>query len=242
MATMAEKRGALAALAAERDREGRAGRIVRRSVAAIALLGLTMLPVLWALGWFSTPEAVAEVRRLVDAQVAEYDRVARGEVPFALAPSPGAVLEKMRGMPREYREQVGREMGRLWEARERAEMDSYFALPAGQREAELDRRIKAEEERRQRWQAERDQRDRERAANGRQATAGSAGAGGPPGGGSSNAATRRGSTPEAIAQRMKQRLDRTSPDERAQRAEYRRAMEERRARMGQPSGGPRRSG
>lgn len=250
MASTADKRRALAELAAERNREGAAGRLVRRAIAVLLLLLLLAFPTLWACGFFTAPQAVMEVRQLVDAQVAEFSRVARGEVPYGAAPASGAVYERMRELPRAYREQVGQDMGRLWEARERAETGSYFALPAAEREAELDRRIKAEEERRQRWQAEREQRERQRAAESRQAgvTAGRGGGGQPnagggrgPGGGGGGPGG-AANADQARLERGKRRLDGTTPEERAQQAEYRRALEERRAKLGITSGGGRRGG
>lgn len=239
MGSTAEKRRALAELAADRNREGRAGRIAKRSLAALLLLLLIALPVLWARGFFSTPPAVAEVRQLVEQQVAEYDRVARGEVSFASAPSVGDVFGRMRDVPEPYREQAQREMGRLWEARERAETGSYFNLSAKERQAELDRRIKAEEERRQRWQAERGQRGQDQAGGDRrpggQNVAGR-------GDGQRGGGPRGGMSDEARMAWGKRRLDSTTPEERARRAEYRRAMEARRTQLGLPTDGGRRRG
>lgn len=236
MASMAEKRRALAALAAERG-GGRAGRFGRRALATLVLLLLVSLPCLWAAGFFATPRAVAEVRQLVDSQVAEYDRVARGEVPYASAPSASPVWERMRELSPAHREQVGPELGRLWEAHERAEMGSYFALPPEQRQAELDRRLKAEADRRAKWQAEREKREQERAA--RTGDGGGAAGRGPAAAG---AAAPRGGTEESRLQRSKARLDRTTPETRAQQAEYRRALEARRNQLGLPTGGGGRRG
>lgn len=252
MASTADKRRAVAALAAERNKQGAVGRFAKRAGGALALLALTAMPVLWLLGFFSSPKAVAEIEQAVDQQVAEYDRVARGEVPFASAPSARPMFDKMREVPPQYREQVGQQMGRLWEARERAETASYFALSPEKRQAELDRRIKADEERRKQWQAEREKRDQERAAGGQQSGgfAGRGGpGGGPPGGGPGRGqgggpggggpgGNRRGSE-EARNDRSKRRLDQSTPEQRAQQSEYRRAMEERRTQLGLPSGGRR---
>jgi hypothetical protein len=207
------------------------------------------MPVLWLLGFFSSPKAVAEIEQAVDQQVAEYERVARGEVPFASAPSSRAMFDKMRDVPPQYREQVGQQMGRLWEARERAETASYFALPPDKRQTELDRRIKADEERRKQWQAEREKRDQQRAAGGQQAGGfggrggrGGGPGGGPPGvgpgGGGPPGGNRRGSE-EARNDRSKRRLDQSTPEQRAQQTEYRRAKEERRTQLGLPSDGRR---
>lgn len=240
MTSTADKRRAVAALAAERSRQGSGRRWIKRSLMALAMLFLLGVPIAWALGFLSTPRAVAEVARIVDQQVAEYDRVARGEVPYAAAPDMRPFLDTFRDVPPAYRQQVGQQMGRLWEARGRAEMDSYFALPPQQRQAELDRRIKAEEQRRAQWQAERDRRDQERSARGepRTAAAGQSGGqqspqpGGPAGG-------RRAPTEEARNERSKRQIDHTTPEQRARRAEYRRAVEERRTQLGLPTGGRR---
>jgi len=253
MASTADKRRAVAALAAERNKQGAFGRFARRAGGVLALLALMAMPVLWLMGFFSSPKAVAEIRQAVDQQVAEYERVARGEVPFASAPSGRSMFEKMRDVPPQYREQVGQQMGRLWEARERAETASYFALPADKRQAELDRRIKADEDRRKQWQAEREKRDQAWAASGQQA-GGFGGRGGPgggppgggpgrgpgggPGGGGPPGGSRRG-TEEARNERSKRRLDQSTPEQRAQQTEYRRAMEERRTQLGLPAGGRR---
>lgn len=261
MASTADKRRAVAAFAAERNKQGAGGRFLKRSAIALLALFLISLPVLWAFGFFSTPQAVADVKQLVDQQVAEYERVARGEVPYGSAPTGSALFDKMREVPREYRDQVGQQMGRLWEARERAEMASYFALPAEKRQAELDRRIKADEDRRKAWQAEREKRDQARAAAGQRAEAsggrggpenalgrGPSGGGGPgggaPGGGGGppGGGRRGGGTEESRNERSKRRLDNSTPEQRAQQAEYRRAMEERRKELGLPSGGGRRGG
>jgi len=233
MMSQADRRRLVAALAKERDERSAGGRMARRA-AAIGLILLCLMALGWGLRFFSQPRAVADVERLVEKQVAEYDRVARGEVPFASAPSFGAVRDKLRDVPREYREQVGEQMGRLWEARERAEMASYFHLPPTQRQAELDRRIKAEEARRQAREAERAARDRARPSNGQQA--GGGGQQGPRGGGPGSAGqggpVSVARTEDGRNERIKRRIDQTTPEERSMRAEYRRAMDARRRQLG----------
>ena len=242
MATAADRRRVAAALAAERGTKGAGWRWAKRLGGVVLLLLMLGLPVLWGMGFFSPPPAVAEVQKLVDQQVAEYERVARGEISFASAPSFAPMMEKMREVPREYREQVGAQFGRLWSARERAELASYFALPPAQRQAELDRRIKADEERRKAWQAEREKRDRDRSA-GQQANAGGSGGdrgsrGGPPGaGGSGGPPSVR--TEQGRNDRSKTRIDKSTPESRAQYAEYRRAMDARRKQLGLSNGGRR---
>jgi len=219
-ATLDDRRRALRDFAARQDQASAGGRFWRRAIAGVLILVAIAFLLLWLFGFFTTPPAVAELQRAVDGQVAEYAKAARGEVPFESVAGFGAIADKMREMPREYRAQVGQQMARLGQARERAEMASYFRLAPAERQAELDRRIKAEEQRRQQWQAERQKRD--------------AGPGGPPGTG------RRTSTEEARNDRSKQRIDRSSPEERAQRTEYRRAIETRRSQLGLPVSGGRR--
>jgi uncharacterized membrane protein YgcG len=236
-ATIANRRQAVAALAAERHGRGRSGRFWKRALVALLALACLSLLVMWLMGFFSTPPAVAEVAQIVDQQIVEYDRAARGEVPFNSVAAFGTVMQKMRDVPREYREQ---QMGRLWEARERAEMGSYFALPPDKRQAELDRRIKVDEDRRKAWQAERERRDQRR-GDARTASAGGdrggpgGGGGGPGGAGGRPPSGRRGSgTEESRNERSKQRIDRSTPEQRAQQSEYRRALEERRTKLGIP--------
>jgi len=236
MMSQADRRRAVAALAAERDERSAGSRMARRA-AAIALILLCLLALFWGMGLFSSPRAVADVERLVDQQVAEYDRVARGEVPFELAPSFGAFRDTMRDVPREYREQVGDQMGRLWEARERAEMASYFQVPPAQRQAELDRRIKAEEARRRAREAEPAARDRARPSNGQQAGSGGQGGqqgpgGGRPGSGGQGGPVSISRTEDGRNERIKRRIDQSTPEERSMRAEYRRAMDARRRQLG----------
>lgn len=232
MTTQADRRRAVAALAAERDERSAGTRRVKRA-AALLLLFLCLAGVGWGLGLFASPRAVADMEKLVDRQVAEYARVARGEVPFESAPNFGVVRDTLRTVPREYREQVGEQMSRLWEARERAEMASYFRLPPAQRQAELDRRIKAEEARRRSWEASRAERDRDRERPGSGGQAGQRGpeAGGRGGGG--QAGSPGGPrTEQSRNDRYKRRIDQSTPEERSMRAEYRRAMDARRRQLG----------
>lgn len=254
-ATLDDRRRALREYAARQGEASAGGRAWRRWIAGILVLAGIIAVLLWLFGSFSTPPAVAEIEKLVTSQVAEYARAARGEVPFESVAGFNAITDRIREMPREYRAQVGQQMARLGQARERAEMASYFRLAPAERQAELDRRIKAEEQRRQQWQAERQKRDAARASAGQQAAANGggrpqggsgAGPGGPQGGGPGAQGSpqprtsRRTSTEESRNDRSKQRIDRSSPEERAQRAEYRRAVEIRRSQLGLPTSGGRR--
>jgi hypothetical protein len=245
-----DRRRALAELVRERDGGRSSGRILRRTVVALIVAALLALLFAWLAGFFSEPREVLEIRGLVDGQIEELQKVARNELPMSAASADfGAVMDRVRDLPPELRRQAGQEVGRLFAARERAEMDSYFNLPPDQRQAELDRRIKADEERRR-------EREADRARRGSQEPAGSAAAGGGgggqnganagPGGGTAGAGgppagLRRGrsTSEEERNARSKSRIDRSSPTERARRTEYRRALDERRAQLGLPPRGGR---
>ena len=240
MATVsADRRRALADLVRERDDGRRSGGLVRRAAIGLLVAALLALLSMWLCGFFSVPREVLEIRGLVDGQIAELRKVARNEVPLSYD-SAGyePLFDRVRDLPSDLRRQAGREVGRLFEAREQAEMDSYFNLPPERRQAELDRRIKAEEERRKAREAERAKRESQRPAP----TAGqppAGGSGGPPDGPRPSGGRGRSSTEDERNARSKGRIDRTSPDERARRTEYRRAIDERRTQLGLPTRGGR---
>lgn len=233
------KREALRVLA----RDQRADRPGRRGWIALGLLLAAGAGTgVWLLVPRGAPPAVLEVRALVDEQIADLQRVARNEKPLPYDSAGfGTVLERVRRLPPEQRRAAGREVGRLFAAREAAEIDSYFAMPPALRQAELDRRIAAEEARRAARDAERARREAERTAREQvapppSATATAAGqrAPAPPGGPAPGG--RRGSTEESRNERFKRMIDASTPDGRARRTEYRRALAERRARLGLTSG------
>lgn len=219
------------------------------ALASLGAIGICIWLILWTAGAFSPPAAVAELRTLVDQEVSRLNRIARNELPYGdRGPDMRNLFEKMRDLPDSQRPLVRQEIGRLFSARERAEVGSYFALPPNQRLAELDRRIKANETRRQQWVAERANRTqsttnqpaqtttaRSGTPNNRSPQQGQVGRGRQRGPG-------RERTEEARNERHKERLDASSPDERAKRAEYRRALAERREKLGIAPGrdGPRR--
>lgn len=235
-ASAADKRRMLAELANSR-RHGDRGSFVGRGAAAAAVGVTVLLAILWYAGWFTTPRAVREARAIINEQIAVLERAARNEIPMSEAAvmteaSLKPVYERMRDMPQAHRDQVRRDVARVSSARHWAEINSFFALPPQQRQAELDRRIRAEEERRRAWQASRERAD---AANG-----GAAGAAGGSGGPQAATAPSRGQsqgprwTPPTDEQRLKWRkqwLDHSSPDQRARLAEYNRLRQERRKQL-----------
>ena len=129
-------------------------------------------------------------------------------------------------------------MGRLFEARERAEINSFFAMSPDQRMNELDRRIRDEdaqrEARRAEWAQRQSSGDAQGGSRGPRGGGDAGGRGGPPGGGGPGRG--RSSTEEQRNDWRKQRLDNGSPQGRAQRDEYRRLMRERREQLGLSGG------
>jgi hypothetical protein len=224
-ATVATRRQALADFARTRKSDRASGRLTTRVAVGVILLCLLGLAVAWWAGFFSTPREVLAVRAAVDTEIAQLARVARGEIPFSEdTGSFGPLMAVARQVPDQYRDQARSEFGRLFEARETAEVDSFFGLPPAQRAAELDRRIKAEEARRARWEAERQERaTAQAAASGGQTNAGAA----------PRSSRRRGDGTEETRNSWRKRgIDRTTADSRARRTEYRRAKDQRRIAMG----------
>lgn len=237
-----DRRRVLADLVRERGGGRSPGSVVRRTVIGLILAALLALLLAWLLGFFSVPREVLEIRGLVDGEIAELRKVARNEAPLASdAPGFAVIRDRVRDLPPDLRRQANREVGRLVAAREQAELDSYFNLPPERRQAELDRRIKAEEDRREAREAARAARESQRSAPPAGASlaggsgAASSGRSGPPSGGGRG----RSMTEDERNARSKRRIDRSSPDERARRTEYRRAIDERRAQLGLPARGGR---
>lgn len=237
-ATVSARRQALADLARSRRAEGSAGRAVKIVAISVVLIGLAGLA--WLFLRSGTPAEILAVQASVDGQIAQLQQAARSGQPFNPDDgSFGAVFETVRSVPEAYRDRAREEIGRLFEAREAAEVDSYFSLPPEQRAAELDRRIKAEEERRKKWEAERERRAAERGnqADGQsqRGPGASAQAGGPPttaGATPPPGGRRRDGSEEGRNARSKQRIDKTSAETRARQTEYRRAKDQRRIQLG----------
>jgi len=252
-ASAADKRRLLAELADSRGQggplQGASGSFRGRAIAAV-LGAAVILALIWFTGWFSAPRPVRDMRTLVDEQVALLGRVARNEAPLSEV-SFAPVFEQMREVPAAYRDQVRGDLGRLFAAREAAEINSFFALPPAERQAELDRRIRAEEQRRQAREASRSAGSGGNSsggnssggnASGGNASSGSgAGGGGGARGGTTQAGgppsgSRRGGTEEERNLRRKASIDRSTPEQRARRAEYRRVMQERREQLAASGG------
>jgi hypothetical protein len=206
-----------------------------RMLSALVVLAILVGGGLWAAGVFSAPAEVRALRAAVDEQVARYDQIASGNGRFGDSGEGfRPMFESMRDMPEQYRDEIRSQMGRLFEARERAEVASFFAIPPEQRMDELDRRIQEEEARREARRNEWAQ--RQQSGNQGGGWGGPRGGGGPPAGGQGGPGGRGRGTEEQRMERRKQRLDNTSPQGRAQGDEYRRLMRERREKLGMSGG------
>lgn len=247
-----EARRALAAVDRDSKPRSSVGTWIKRSLALLVILGLLTLTSGWAMGWFSTPVQVAEVRAAINQEIADLDKVSKGQVPYNGGPDMGKVFGKMRDLPEEMRDQVRRDIGRLMQASERAQVNSFFTIPPGQRQAELDRRLKVEDDRRKQFMADRAKGGGRGPGGGRGQGGGPGGGGGGGGGGGPGGGGRgpgggggggggggpgRGFSEEDRNNRRKSMLDNSDPEQRARNTEYRRQMEERRQLMGGGGGG-----
>lgn len=141
----------------------------------------------------------------------------------------GQMREEYSNLSEESREQLRDEWRDRWEAREQQRLNEFFALSPPERIAKIDEQIREEEQRRQ-------QRAERRARGGQQS--GARGPGGPGGGGGPGRGDRAGRANRSNSDRLERRkryLDRTAPQTRAQRSEYRRMRAERRKQLGLPS-------
>ena len=244
MARSSKTRTSIRAAVRRHPNKGSGRKWLQRTIATSTCILLLIFFASWWAGAFTEPEVVAEIHTMVDEEVAYLARVARNEIPYGSSDQDmGEWFQKFRDVPEQYRGQIRQDMGRLFAARERAATQSYFALPQKQRQAEMDRRIQVEEarskERRERWAAERaareqDNTNRQTSSQNEQTAGGQEGRRGGQEANREGGQGRRGSsrTEDTRNDWMKRRLDNSSPDERALRTEYRRAMTERREQLG----------
>jgi hypothetical protein len=199
----------------------------------LAALALAALAIAWLAGWvrFGTDPRVREILAL---QEQARERYAQGGGPENLADATAAVTsmmeirQKVEQLPEHLRPQVERSAGNVFRSAFRARIDSYFALPPAERQAELDRQIDQDEMMRKAYEAGRAVMS---ALGGGQAAAGS-----PPTTAQQPARTPWASRSEEERNRWrKSMLDRTSPQDRARYTEYRRAVDARREQRGLPN-------
>jgi hypothetical protein len=131
------------------------------------------------------------------------------------------VHKEIEALTPEQRQQIWESMGETFRRREDARMAAYFALPPKDRTAYLDKTIKEMEQRRKEMTAFRSQAGQ----SGQSRPSGSAGGGPRP---------PRQSTFDARIQHRNERLDRSTPEQRAQRYAFVAALNQRRSELGLP--------
>lgn len=218
-----------------------AGPVVWAIGAAVLLLGAAMLA--WWLGWlsFGTDPRVVEIQQLQEEAQKQFS--ANGgpstvTAAMAAVTSMNTIRAKVEALPPHLREQVERRGAGMFQSAMRARIDEYYQAPPAQRQAILDKQIDQEEAMSKAFEAARSVAG---AFGGGGATAsgsaapaggGGAGSGGPPGSGG----PRRSGNEDDRNRRIKSIIDRTTPEQRAQWVEHRRAIDERRAQRGLPPG------
>ncbi|MBX3414903.1 MAG: hypothetical protein KF708_19620 [Pirellulales bacterium] len=173
-----------------------------------------------------------------------------------------ALREQYDALPEAARDQLREEGRQRFEQMMDNRLKDFFALPPEQRVAEIDKQIDREEQRAKEWEKRRAEREKERASRGQEGQSqngnrgnGSRGDGERRGGGSGSAAPGGGGPggggggdrgrggeggrssyrdPQRRNEWRKKRLDSTTPQSRAMRAEYRRLADQRRQQRGLP--------
>jgi hypothetical protein len=206
---------------------------------AVSVVAIILLLAATTYGW----RTYSNKKKLKELQAKAAERFS--QPPSAPGASPGRgregfreFREQLQSLPESYQQDFRQSMGAMFMQREEQKMDKYLVLSKVERKKFLDKEIIEGEKRRKEWEARRKQREAERpqtvSTNG-----GNAGSGQPAGGGGGpDANGRRDGQRGGGSWRggsLSARLDSTSPQFRAKRAEYRRDMEQRRKELGLPA-------
>jgi hypothetical protein len=200
---------------------------------SLLLLGFLIA---WGGGWirFTTDPRVVEVQKL--HQDLEEKYVASGGPSNFVEAAAGIaamvqIRQKIDALPAHLRpaaEKSGQDLVAMYF---RGQMNAYFSKPPDQRRAELDRQIRQFEMLRKAWEASNAMMNMVRGGT-PAASGASTGQQARQSGGQPQAAQPSANTEANRVRSRKEMIDRTSPVQRAQYNEYRRAMEERRKQLG----------
>ena len=190
----------------------------------------------WGSGWirFTTDPRVVEIQKLHRDLEGKYV-ASGGPTTFVEAAAGIAAMAQIRqkvdALPAHLRPAAEKSGQNLVAMYFRGQMNAYFSKPPDQRRAELDRQIRQFEMLRKAWEASNAMMNMVRGGSPSGTTAAAGQQAGQSGG------QQRAAQPSANAEanRIRSRkdmIDRTSPIQRAQFEEYRRAMEERRKQLG----------
>lgn len=196
------------------------------AVVAVSAVGLA---VAWATGYLGNPQ-MEELHRLQeeiqqtldkppeDTAEAEADRSATRREKVA------EYREKVRALPEDQQGVAQSQMRKFFVSQFEKRIDRVLSLPPEERNTELDQQIDEWDERRKRWQQEREQNTETSDSQNK--------------GGRAHSRSRwRNSTPEQRSQWRRQLLANTTPQQRAKWQEYRRLMNQRRKERGLPQSG-----
>lgn len=187
----------------------------KRTIAGVVVIVSTGLALAWGLGWLGEDPALAEVKamqaKLADANLSEADFRA----------TMVQVRAKMDGLSESARRLAWRNAREMFERREQSRIDKILAMKPPDRTRALDDEINRAERRRAQWQQQAKQSPN-----------------GTPRGTLGNTApgqrSRGSQTDEQRISRLRNRLDQSSPEQRAKRTEYVRLVNERRVQRGLP--------
>lgn len=207
---------------------------------AAALLAVAAV-VAWWLGWlsFGTDPRVAEIQRMQEEAQRQFSANGGPSTvveAMAAVTTMNTIRAQVEALPPHLREQVERRGSSMFQSAMRARIDAYYQAPPEQRQAILDRQIDQEEAMGKAFEAARSVAGAlgaGQSSSGQSSPGGSSAAGG---GGGPPGAPRRSGNEEDRNRRVKSIIDRTTPEQRSQWVEYRRAMDERRAQRGLPPG------
>lgn len=205
-------------------------RIIAIAVVAILLLGGAV----WAF-LRNQPDPQVEKVKQMQAEMFKEDMT-----PEQRRENFQLVHQEMEKLTPEQREQVHQEGRERFERRMDEQIVAYYALPAEQRVAYLDKQIQEMEQHRKEWESHRGQGGPFGPPPGG-AGGPPGGAGGPPGGpggpqaGGGPPTPPRDNSSEARQQRRNQRLDRSTAEQRSLRSAYFAEMQKRRTELGLPA-------
>lgn len=186
-----------------------------------------------ALGWWFYPREdrqVAEIRALGQKLFSEENQNLSNEERDQLRRD---LREKARDLTEEQRDALREDMEKRFDER----LDEFFKLPVDQRVAYLDKQIDEWEKRRAEWAKRAQARGNRKDGSPRGQRGGGGGGEGGGNRGQRQGGPGGGRSTEQRQQRSRDRLDKSTPEQRAKRAEYFRALDQRRQERGLPGPG-----
>jgi hypothetical protein len=183
----------------------------KRFFSGVVVIAATVLALAWWLGWIGEDPALAEVKTL-QAQL-ENPNLSDAEFRAAME----QIRSKTEPLSESSRRLAWQNGRQAFERREMSRIDRILAMKPQDRAKALDDEINRMERRRAEWQ----QRTSQGQTGGQR-------------GGARGSRNRGTPSDEQRISRIRNRLDRSSPEQRAKRTEFARLMNERRAQRGLP--------